>query len=82
MCYQSNLLCSQLHAVKGENLYVVAVFHDGGGWASRENNCIANAITCDVWHGRVVACSVMVTLDLRTAANAGVAATGEVQLAP
>ena len=50
-----NQICcfSRLYAVKAEQLYVDAAFHDGGGWASRENNCDANAITCEVWHGGV-----------------------------
>ena len=55
-CAADQIFCfSQHHAVKAEPLYVDAAFHTGGGLASS-----ANALTCEVWHGCVVACSVTV----------------------
>ena len=61
-----NQICcfSRLYAVKAEHLYVDAAFYTGGGWASRENNCEANAITCVVWHGCVFACSIKVKREI------------------
>ena len=79
-------LFSRLYADKGEQLFVDAVFQNGGGWAPCENDCSANAPTCEVWRGCVVPRSVTVTqqrfMGLGMAANADVAATEEVQLVP
>ena len=80
------LLFSRLYVDEGDQLFVDALFHNRGGWASREKNCSANAPTCEVWLGCVIVCSATVPqqrfMDVSVAAYADVAATEEAQLVP